>query len=90
MSVSFKILCWIVGKSQNTMKPFFLNFPWIKNVFLIVPTAVLVIIEEIFNFQDFLSFIKFISTPFKRVSKVPECMSVSRKKGVFITTTKIP
>ena len=60
MSVSRQILCWIVGKSQNTMKPFFLNFPWINNVFLLVPPVVLVIIEDISNFQDFLSFIKFI------------------------------
>ena len=27
MSVSRKILCWIVGKSQNTLKPFFSQFP---------------------------------------------------------------
>ena len=60
MSVSRKILCWIVGKSQNTMKTFFLIFPWIKNVFLLVPPAVLVFIEDISNFQDFLCFIKFI------------------------------
>ena len=37
VSVSRKILCRNVCKSQNTMKPFFLNFPWIKNVFLLVP-----------------------------------------------------
>ena len=47
MSVSRKILCWIVGKLQNTLKPSFLNFPWIKNVFLLVPPAVLVIIKDI-------------------------------------------
>ena len=72
MSVSRKILCWIVGKSQTTIKPFFLNFPGINNVFLLVPPAVLIIIQDISNFQDVLSFIKFIWTPFKRVSKVPE------------------
>ena len=60
MSVSRKILCWIVGKSQNTLKPFFLNFQGIKNMFLLVPPSVLVIIEDICNFQNFLSFIKFI------------------------------
>ena len=60
MLVSHKILCGIVGKSQNTKKPFFLNFPWTKNMFLLVPPPVLVIIEDISNFQDFLGFIKFI------------------------------
>ena len=60
MSVSRKILCSIVGNSQNTLKPFFLTFPWIKNVFLLVQPAVLVIIEDLPNFQDFLSFIKVI------------------------------
>ena len=54
------------------MAPFFLNFPWINNVFLLVPPAVLVIIEDTSNFQDFLSFLKFIYAPFKRVSKVTE------------------
>ena len=54
------------------MKPFFLNFPYIINVFLLVPPAVLVIIEDATNFQDFLSFLKFIYTPFKTVSKVTE------------------
>ena len=63
-------VCKNVGKLQNTMKPFFLNFPWIKNVFLLVPPTVLVIIEDISNFQDFLSILKFIYTPSKRVSKV--------------------
>jgi len=72
LSVSRKILYRNVGKSQNTMKPFFLNFPYIINVFLLVPPAVLVIIEDATNFQDFLSFLKFIYTPFKRVSKVTE------------------
>ena len=60
ISVNCKILCWIVGKSQNTMKPFFSLFSMDKNVSLLVPPAVLVIFEDISNFQDFLSFIKFI------------------------------
>ena len=54
--VSRKILYRNVCKSQNTRKPFFLNFPWIKNVFLLVPPTVLVIIEDISNFQDFLAY----------------------------------
>ena len=33
LSESRKILFRKVGKSQNTMKPFFLNFSWIDNVF---------------------------------------------------------
>ena len=60
MLVCRKILCWIVGKPQNTLKPFILNFPWIKNLFLLVQPSGLVIIEEISNFQDFLGFIKLI------------------------------
>ena len=84
MSVSRQILCWIVGKSQNTLKPFVLNFLWNKNVFLLIPPAVLVIIEDISNFQEFLSFIKFIKTPFKRVSKVPELyVGKSQNKGAY-------
>ena len=63
LSVSCKILFRNVGKLQNTMKLFFLNFPWINNVFLLVPPTVLVIIEDASNFQDFLSFLKFIYTP---------------------------
>ena len=54
------------------MKPFFLNFPLINNAFFLVPPAVLVIIDDTSNFQDFLSFLKLIYTPFKRVSKVTE------------------
>ena len=57
MLVRRKILCWSVGKLQNTMKPFFFNFPWIKHVFLLVPPGVLVIIEDTSNFWDILSFI---------------------------------
>ena len=41
-------------------------------MFLLVLPAVLVISEDISNFQDFLCFIKFILTPLKRVSIVPE------------------
>ena len=54
-----------VGKSQNTMKPFFLIFPLINNVVLVCPPPVLVIIDYISNFQDFLSFLQFINTPLK-------------------------
>ena len=39
-------------------------------MFLLVPPAVLIIIEDTSNFQDFLSLLKFIYTPSKRVSKV--------------------
>ena len=72
VSVSRKILCRNVGKSQNTLKPFFLNIPCINNVFLLVPPTVLVINEDSSNFQDFLSLLKFIYTISKRVSKVTE------------------
>ena len=72
MLVSRKILCRNVGKSQNTIQPFFLNFQWITNMFLLVPLAVLVIIEDTTNFQDFLISLKLIYTPFKRVFKVKE------------------
>jgi len=72
VSVSRKILCRNVGKSQNTLKPFFLNIPCINNVFLLVPPTVLVINEDSSNFQDFLSLLKFIYTILKRVSKVTE------------------
>ena len=68
--VSRKMLCQNVGRSQNSMKTFFLNFQWINNVFLLVPPTVLVIIEDTSNFQVFLSLIKLIYTPLKRVSKV--------------------
>ena len=50
----------------------FSQIPIAKNVFWLVPPAVLVISEDISNFQDFLCFIKFIQTDFKRVSIVPE------------------
>ena len=50
----------------------FLNFPLINYVFLLVPPAALVIIDDTSNFQDFLSLLKLIYTPFKRVSKVTE------------------
>ena len=43
-----------VGKSQNNMNPLFLYFELINNALLIVPPAVLVIIDGPSNFQDFL------------------------------------
>ena len=59
-----------VGKSQNNMKPLFLYFQWINNVFFLVPPAVLVMIDDPSNFQDFISFLKCIYTTFKWVYKV--------------------
>ena len=40
--------------------------------FLLVPPAVIVNIEDTSNFHEFLSILKFIYTPFKRVSKVTD------------------
>ena len=59
-----------VGKSQNNVKPLFLYFQLINSVFLLVPLAVLVIIDDPSNFQDYLSFLKWIYTTVKLVSKV--------------------
>ena len=49
-----------VCRSQNSMKPFFLYLQLINNVFLLVSPAVLVIIDNPSNLQDFLSFLKCI------------------------------
>ena len=59
-----------VCKSQNTMKPICLYSQLIITVFLLLPPAVLVIMDDPSNFQGFLSFLKCIYTPFKKVSKV--------------------
>ena len=61
-----------VGRSKNNRKSFFLYFQLITNVFLLVQLEVLVIIEDPSNLQDFLSFLKFTYTPFKRGSNVTE------------------
>ena len=53
-------------------EPFFLYTQLINNVLLSVQPAALVIMEDPSNFQEFLSFLKFIYTLFKRVSKVTE------------------
>ena len=55
-----------------SMKPFFLYFQVRNNLFLLVLPAVLVIMDDPSNFQDFLSFLKCIYIVFKRVSKVSE------------------
>ena len=67
------------------MKSFFLNLPWINNVFLLVPPAVLVIVEDTYDFQDFIIFLKLIYTLFKMVSEKLNWMLVSHKIGVPIT-----
>ena len=41
-----------------------------NNVFLLVPPAILVIIDNPSNFQDFINFVKGMYTPFKGVYKV--------------------
>ena len=52
-----------------------------NNLFLLVPPAVLVIMDDPSNFQDFLSFSMCIYTLFKRVSKVSELdLCKSQKK----------
>ena len=51
------------------MKPFYLYFQFINNVFLLVPEAVLVIMDNPLHFLDFLSFSKYIYSPFKIMSK---------------------
>ena len=50
MSLTHKIIC-------NT---FFLYIQVVNNMFLLFPTAVVVFIDNPYNFQDFLSFLKFI------------------------------
>ena len=56
-----------------------------NNIILLFPTAVLVNIENPFNFQDLLSFLRFIKTPFKRVlSNKIGCLSLT-KKGCVIS-----
>ena len=59
-----------VCKSQNSMKLFFLYSHLINAVFLLVPPAVLVIIDDPSNFQYFLGFLKSIYNPFQKVTKV--------------------
>ena len=76
-----------VSKSQNIMKPLFLYFQTMNNVFLLVPPAVLVIIDDPSNFQDFISFLKYIYTPFKWVSKVTK-LDIGHKINVLITKKK--
>ena len=44
-----------VCKSQNNMKSFFLHSQLINTVFLLVPPAVLINMDDPYNFQDFLS-----------------------------------
>ena len=54
-----------VCKSQNTMKPFSLCFKLINNEVLWFPPVVLGIIDKTYNYQDFLSFLKFIDYSFQ-------------------------
>ena len=55
-----------VCRSQNSMKPFFLYYQWITNVFLLVSPAVMVIMNNPSNFQALLRLL----APSKWVSKV--------------------
>ena len=55
-------------------------------MFLLVPPAVLVIIDNQSNFQDPLSFLKCIHTHFKRVYKVAEldvCVTKIDREGLI-------
>ena len=80
MSVSYtKNVC----QSQSNMQPFFLYIQVINNMFLLFPTAILVIIDNPSNCQHFLSFLKC----FRPLSK---CVSHNRigclsdtKKGAY-------
>ena len=54
-----------IGWSQINMRPFFLYYQYITNMFLLVSPAVLVFIGNSSNFQDFLSFLMCIYTPSK-------------------------
>ena len=68
MSVSYKIV-W---------NPFSI-LPGDEQFFLLVPPAVLVIMDKQSNFHDFLSFIKCIYTLFKRVSnEFDDCKSKNK------------
>ena len=81
-----------VCKLQNTMKPFFLYSQLINTVFLLVPPVVLVIMDNLFNFQDFLSFLKCIYTPLKKVTKVTKwdiCKSPNKSLIVFFLFIKL-
>ena len=73
-----------VCKSQNNMKLFVLYSQFINTVFF--PPAVLVIMDDLSNFQVFLSFLKCIYTPFKKVSKVQQILFENTAKYVKILT----
>ena len=60
-----------VGHSQNDMQTLFLYIQVMNNMFLLFPTAVLVIMSMQFS-EFFLRFLKDIRTPFKKVSQVSE------------------
>ena len=62
-----------VCKSQNTMKPFFPWYKLINDEVLLVQSAVLVYIDKLSSFQDFLWFLECIYNPFKMVFKVTKC-----------------
>ena len=60
-------------------------------MFLLVLPAVLVIIEDTSNFQDFIIFFKLIYTPFKRVSEETELdVGRSQNKNVLLTKKYFP
>ena len=76
-----------VFHSHNDMQPFFL---YVNNMFLVFPTAFMVIIDNRFNFQDFLSILKCTYSAFKKVSQVTEldvchsnaCLSLKKKHSM--------
>ena len=54
---------------------------------ILVPPAVLVIIDNPYNIQNFLRFLKCIYNPFKMVSKVPKMGVFKSENSVLIIET---
>ena len=74
-----------VCHSLNDMQHFCLYIQVITNMFWLFPTAILVNIINPYNFDNFLSFLNCIYTPFKKCLKKQNWMSVIHKIRVLIS-----